>query len=501
MNNNFRIGFICPGYESLSIEHLSAGLRINGFQTKLFLDPLLFAESGFLYNKYLAKIFSYRSRILRGIMEYRPDLICFSVISDNFRWAIDWGRQIKKYSNIPIIFGGIHPSSVPDKVITETTVDYVCVGEGDEAIVDLAKSLANGGKGQNIKNIYAKINTVIYKNSVRPLIRNLDNLPFPDKDLFYESAPIFKDGYLISTSRGCPYSCSYCCNNVWKQVYSTEKITARKRSVENVIDELRIAKQKYGIRHITFADETFNADRAWLESFLFRYKREIGLPFFCYVFPDLIDENIACMLRDAGCYKVQMGVQVIDETRRRSMLNRYSRNEYIARAIDGFRKNRIYVTCDTIFGFPGESLKEVEKLAFFYSLHMPDHIEIFWLRYFPKTKLTDWASKKKYITPGMLYRIESGLISCGIVNGNRNVKKEIKKIIFLFYIFPFIPFRARNCILIKHLYFLLPSFFSFTFLYIVSRLFRNAKFDLNVSRTFSRYLYFMMRFYKRGNIR
>lgn len=89
---------------------------------------------------------------------------------------------------------------------------------------------------------------------------------------------------------------------------------------------------------MNFIDEVFNSDLVWLESFLTVYKQEIGLPFCCFLFPDLIGEDIISKLKKAGCYKVQMGVQVIDEKKRNSVLKRYSKTENIARAIDKFRK-------------------------------------------------------------------------------------------------------------------------------------------------------------------
>ena len=80
----FKIAFIHPGYENLGIEYLSAGLKRKGFHTRLFLDPILFSESGFIDNQLLSNLFSYKKRLKNQLIDYKPDLICLSVITDNY---------------------------------------------------------------------------------------------------------------------------------------------------------------------------------------------------------------------------------------------------------------------------------------------------------------------------------------------------------------------------------------------------------------------------------
>lgn len=489
----FKICFIYPGHENLWIEYLSAGLIKEGFATKLFLDPILFSESGFINNRFLAGVFSFRKRILKAIIDYKPDLVCFSVTTDNYKWACGWAKKIKEHIAAPIIFGGIHPTAVPEKVIINQCLDYVCVGEGDQAIVDLAKALANKKSTDTIKNIWTKADGNIIRNEVRPLIYNLDRIPLADKNLFYSAAPIFNSGYTLSTSRGCPFSCSYCCNSLWKKIYADEKEVFRRRGVKNVIQELKIAKFKYKPKYVAFLDEVFNMDSAWLNDFLYQYKKEINLPFFCFVYPDLASEEVVQNLKHAGCYKVQMGVQIIDENQRKTVLKRNSSNKAIARAIDLFKKEKIYIVCDNIFGFPDDKEEDLDKLAYFYNSHLPDHIEIFWLRYYPKTEITGWAFRNNYIAQKKVEEIEEGCLSCGIVRGGDCITNYSKKFMLLFYLFRFLTPRGRLFIIRKRVYRLFPSFSATIILYILSRIYNRAKYDLNISRTAKRYTYFIVR--------
>ncbi len=489
-----KVAFFCPGYESLGIECLSASLRHNGVDTKLFFDPVLFAESNFLEHYHLGRFFSYRRQILHELKEYSPDLICFSVISDNYQWASQWARMIKKAVEARIIFGGIHPTSVPEKVILEEGIDYICVGEGDQALVELAQALADGGDDRCIRNIWKREGTCVFQNEVRPLIQDLDGLPFPDKDIFYEAHPIFRDGYLAMTSRGCPYACSYCCNNVYHKLYAQEHGRVRRRSVDHVLAELEQAKDRYAPRYIAFVDDCFNTQRPWLVHFLKEYTKRISLPFSCYVYPDILDVDLVRMLREAGCFKVQMGVQVISQEKRQRILGRSSAQEKIAQAIDLLRGNNIFVVADAIFGFPDETEAELVQLARFYMEHPPDHCENFWLRYYPGTRITSWALEKGFIDQDEHDNIERGHKNFGLIKRPEHSvdKTYARQIITLLMMYPFLSYKMKQWILNRRRYRIMPVLSS-VFMYIFVRLLHHPPFDLNTERTWKRYKHFLIR--------
>lgn len=489
-NADFRIAFVCSGYENLGVEYLSASLKKEGFSAKLFLDPILFAESGFINQVLLGAVFSFREKLLKKIIDYRPGLICFSVITDNYSWAWGWAKELKKYLDAKIILGGMHPTSVPEKVIVNPYIDYVCVGEGDYAIVELAKFVSGNGPLSNMTNVWLKLNGEVINTQLRPLINNLDTLPFPDKDLFYDSAPIFNSGYTIVTSRGCLYSCSYCCNNVLKEVYKNESSFLRKRSPENVIAELKIAKLRYKPKYIAFLDEIFNSDGNWLNIFLDRYLDEIKLPFSCYLFPDLVTETTSRLLKESGCVRVQMGVQIENDEKRRSILNRPSSKESISKAILLLRKKKIFVVCDNIFGLPDEKEDDLVNLCLFYRNYQPNRAEIFWLRYYPKTKITEWSRSNDYINDKKLNEICDGRLSGGITKIGEHKALYAKKIMLLFYVSKFLPRFILDFILDKRLYRSLPGFDPI-FLCIIDRVFNRAKIDINTTRTVKRYVYFI----------
>lgn len=190
---------------------------------------------------------------------------------------------------IPIVFGGIHPTCVPEEVIKNDFVDFVIRGEGEYALLDLVNSLDSGGFNYEIKSVWFKKNGEIIRNPLHPLIQDLDKLPFPDKELFCREDSNFKTGHLLMTGRGCFYRCTFCMNNFLKSLYPGERYV-RRRSVDNVILELEIVKNKYSISQIEICDDLFCYDKKWLKEFSKKYSDKINIPFHIFAHPQEIDE-------------------------------------------------------------------------------------------------------------------------------------------------------------------------------------------------------------------
>ena len=164
-------------------------------------------------------------------------------------------------------------------------------------------------------------------------------------------------------------------------------------------------------------DEVFTYDKKWLSDFVSDYRKKINLPFMCYISPQFADKEIISLLKEGGCYKVQMGVQTLNETKRINLLNRNYSNSRVSYIIDECRRNKIYITCDNILGLPGQDERELLEMAFFYSLHKPNNIEIFYLRYYPRTKIVTTVYNKGLLNNESLEKIDNGLGAKGIARG------------------------------------------------------------------------------------
>jgi anaerobic magnesium-protoporphyrin IX monomethyl ester cyclase len=379
-----KIIFISIGGDNIAIGYLSAFLKQSGHQAEIILDPRLFASES-MRSDWLYKKFDTTKEIVRQVIQHNPDFVGFSVFTMNYQRCLDLARLIKKENSaIKTIFGGVHPTCCPEVVIAEDCVDIVCIGEGEGALLELM----NDPRQDDIKNLWFKQR----RNFPRPLIKDLDSLPFPDTDAFHDIYPgFFKKDYTISTSRGCPFACTYCSNNAFQKIFKGFGKPVRRRSPDNVIDELILAREKYGFKRITFVDDVFVQDINWLSKFAVRYKKEVGLPYIILTHPLFVTDDIVRLLKYSGCYFVLFGIQSVSEKTRREILKRYETNEDIERAAWICHKHGMRFSVDHIFNIPGEGLQNHVDALKFYNKMRPTVINAYWLQYFPKTEIVDTA--------------------------------------------------------------------------------------------------------------
>lgn len=453
-----KIVFIAQAVENLAIEFLSSFLKQEGFEVEIIFDPMVFNNEAIKFQK-LAKFFDTSGQLAKMVVEKKPDLVGFSVFTLNYQRALVLSREIKKINpKIPIIFGGIHATCVPEIVIEEKCVDIVCVGEAEFAFVELLESLKTGRLNTSIKNLWFKEGTKVIKNSCHQLITDLDDLPFPDKDLFYDIYPIFvTDDYQTITSRGCPFACTYCANNVLRKVYQGLGVPVRRRSPENVIKELIIAKNKYSPKKITFVDDVFVQDEGWLKLFADKYKKEIGIPYAAITHPRFVTGNVAKSLTESGCFLLMFGIQSASEETRKTILKRFETNDEIRQAAKNCHQNGLVFSIDHIFNIPGEGLAQYEEALKFYNELRPSIVNSFWLQYFPKTEIIKTAVEKKVFSKKMVAKIERGLTSSSVVVGIGNKDTFSPELIytnfqFIFMLLPFLPKRVMDLIIKRKLY-------------------------------------------------
>ena len=451
-----KIAFMLPKHESLAIEYLSACLKTKGHQTRLFYDPQLFGNA--LGKKdLLSRITNIENKVIDTLIRWNPKLICFSVVTDNYFWACKMAKRIKKKIKVPIVFGGIHPTSVPTQVLSNDFVDYVCVGEGEESMVDLADALDKGSKCLRIPNIYCKKDGKIIRNPVRPLIKDLDSLPFPDKDIIYCKYPFLIKEYFISTSRGCLYSCSYCSNGVLKKIYGKD-FSVRKRSVSNVIEELKLAKQKYGIKSVIFYDDIFALDEKWLKEFSHKYSRAIDLPFFCSIHPNMVNKRKIKLLEQAGCSTINLGIQSISADVRKQY-NRPESNEIISNAISIIKRSGIFLRAELIFGYPPRADEKLFlRTIRFFIRHRVDSIHLYWLSYLPRTQIVDKALKDGYLSRADIQSIENPMKPRPFHMHNPKTSKRLRKLSNLIILTTSLNKSFVELILSRRMFYLVLSF-------------------------------------------
>lgn len=393
-----RVLFLYGLDESLAIEVLSACLKRAGHETELLFDPMLFANStSRTTSPVLARLFSFRAQQLEFVRQQAPDLIAFSVVGADYAWARTFARQIRGVSAAPILFGGRHPTAVPEVVARLPEVDFVCVGEGDEAIVELADALERGADTTAIPNIWSVQGGALHANPPRPLIMELDSLPWPDKDLFYRYVPAWAQGYTAQGRRGCLNACSYCGNNAMRKMYLGEdefesKRYLRLRSVDNLLAELSGQHRRYGFKLIRFVDDDFASVPDWLDEFADKFPRALpGVLYKIFINPHSVSLRTVRALERSNCAQVQMGVQSVNTETRRNHLRRYYSQETLIEAIRLLSESRMIVYNDIILGLPWETQEQQRRTIDFYLDHPIDYVGAYFLQFFPDTELTQAA--------------------------------------------------------------------------------------------------------------
>ena len=290
----------------------------------------IFYEAEDTYLGISIKNISY-DKITNKIFRTDPDIVAFSCVTDNFKYQLSCAKSLKKkYKDIFTIFGGIHPTALPEKTLQNNCIDAVAIGEAEFSLV---RFLAECGDKKPlvfpdhpIPGIMFKKNNQIIGNCIEGKLHDLDKLPFPDKEPFFDSLLDSMHEYRIITSRGCPYQCSYCFNDYMYKLRKRKIV--RRRSVSNVIEELLYAKNKYSIKYIIFVDDSFTTDKNWVRHFCIRYRKEINLPFACVTNPQHIDEEISKILANAGCINIQLGIQSLSETLCNQILREVEKNNH-----------------------------------------------------------------------------------------------------------------------------------------------------------------------------
>ncbi|MDD2732021.1 MAG: radical SAM protein [Candidatus Pacebacteria bacterium] len=342
------------------------------------------------------------------LKDINPEIVGFTARTSAFLYICDYLKWTKEANPSSItILGGCHPSISPDESITAEGADFVCVGEGEGAFVDLADSLNTGQSFDNISNLLIKKNNQVIKNPPRNLIFPLDSLPFPDFELFDYMRLISTQIKVATTmiSRGCPYDCAYCCNHKIKEVYPDPEHYTRFRSPINAVLYLKkLLSINPWISSFRFLDNIFGIKEKWLEEFSYTYKKEINLPFSCDHRPNLANLKILDLLKEAGCYQIYFGVETGNEELRKNILSRNMTNIQIEEAFNNCRKLGIKTLAYNIVGLPKETPAKTLETIKLNAEIKPDSMVVNIFTPYPFTKLYEICLNNHFIADKIDYK-------------------------------------------------------------------------------------------------
>ena len=306
------------------------------------------------------------SEVAQRAADYRPDIIGITATTCAFDSVVALTDELKR--RLPeslVVLGGIHPTALPERTLCESRADLLVIGEGEvtfaEAIGEYQRRAVNWRKIAGLA--YRLDRGGVRVNQPRPLIEDLDALPFPARDLvrndLYCAAPTKRVssgiGTMVCTSRGCPHDCSFCGSTcVWQR-------RLRARSAQSVVDEFEECANVYGVRSVNFTDEFFTADkRRVLEICRALRQRKLRVPWVCTARAEKLDRETLEAMRMAGCREISFGVESGNLDVLRGMGKRLDLNEAL-RVVRATQRAGIATHASYMLGYIGETARTIQE--------------------------------------------------------------------------------------------------------------------------------------------
>lgn len=369
----------------LGILYLGTVLKNNGYDVKVY--DIIKTE---------------KEKIIDEIKNFNPDLVGFSVMTSSYSITKEINRALKKeLPNCLFCWGGSHPTALPAETLKDNNLNFVVYGEAEETILDVCKRLEKKKDLKDVKGVVFRKNKKIIDNGPRRFLEDLDKIPIPDRGLlqnfsWYLSPPgilrgKFNEGITtIFTSRGCPYKCIFCAS---KDIHGPK---IRKRSVENVIKEIKELIQNFGVKGVYICDDTFATDISWLEGFCKKIKE---------VFPNLIwgcqtraniaqNIEILKMIKDAGCVQVDIGAESGSEKVLQN-LRKGITPEMTEKAFNNLKKVGIRTFATFTLGNPGETIEDIKKTEEL-AKKAPGHVSFLILTPYPGCEFYEMSKKNNW---------------------------------------------------------------------------------------------------------
>jgi anaerobic magnesium-protoporphyrin IX monomethyl ester cyclase len=250
--------------------------------------------------------------ILQSIESFQPDLVGISSTTVAFHRAAELALAIKQsYDELPIVLGGPHVTAIEEHAMSFDCFDYGVVGEGERTLVELVEHYTKDRDLASVDGLIFHQEEKLVRNPPRAFIEDLDILAFPALDLIpdisvynppptnYKHLPIIN----VITSRGCPSQCTFCDTTIFGTRF-------RKRSAANVVEELILLRERYGVKEIAFVDDTFtvNKDRVY-EIFNLLKERKVYFDWTCMSRINTVDYDFLKFMRDNGCWHISFGIE------------------------------------------------------------------------------------------------------------------------------------------------------------------------------------------------
>jgi anaerobic magnesium-protoporphyrin IX monomethyl ester cyclase len=337
--------------------------------------------------------------VLRDVAAARPDILGISVTTRQWLRARNLVQAIRQKLDVPVIAGGLHATFAPEVILASPGFDYVCLGEGEQPMLDLVQALESGSRTDSIANIWKK--DTRSRPELRAPLAPLDRLPFMARDLLDEPSGTVH----MATQRGCPFPCTYCAARMYNELYAAGgEDYGRRRSHANVLAELHELRDADRLGYVIFLDDTFTINHSWVMEFCRLYGAELHAPFSLHARVETVNEKLLHMLADAGCHQITYGVESGSERVRRGIMHRQVTNQRFKDVFRWTREAGIMLTANFMLGLPGETRDDLEQ-----TLELAEELNVADFGYFvfypyPGTRLFSDCLERGYLPADYLQR-------------------------------------------------------------------------------------------------
>ena len=305
------------------------------------------------------------------LQAFQPDVVGFSSVSSQYVFIKKLAKMTKEFSSdIITVCGGVHPTLSADSLLECDSLDGLFRGESELSFVEFLGRIQSGQDYSGTENFAYVADGQVVSNPMKPLIQDLDILPDPDKDTYpYHASSIVTTGAApFFFTRGCPFTCTYCFNQHFADLYDRKRNFPRFRSAEKCIQEIERVMEKYheDIRYVFIGDDIFGPNDAWRNEFCSKYKERVlgkyKKRFMILMRVEMCQKvDLPRLLKDSGCFRVFFGVESGDERQRKEVLDRRMSDDPIIRAFDLVRSVGLETLAVNIIGFPEETEDMIKK--------------------------------------------------------------------------------------------------------------------------------------------
>jgi radical SAM superfamily enzyme YgiQ (UPF0313 family) len=339
---------------------------------------------------------------VKMVEEYKPHLIGLSSIEVTQKLGLRL-LQAARHTGVPTIIGGPYATFAPELCLAEDSIDMVCVGEGEAALVELCGKMRAGEDITGIGNIWVKKDGRKYRNPVRTPI-DIGTLPSQDWEI-YDKRRFWKPmGGSISVTgtfemnRGCPYACTFCINDGLSSLYDHHGGYYREQDVDRLVNEMAEKKERYNLVYVYLVAESFlTTTRDRIERFGKLYREKVGLPFWVEARPESVTREKVKILSDMGCEGMSIGVESGNVALRKNLLGRNVSDKIILRAFDTLRGTGIRVSANNIIGFPTETREMIFDTIELDRKLQPDGVMVSYFSPYKGSSLRTLCEEEGYI--------------------------------------------------------------------------------------------------------